>query len=190
MRFRQKWGHRRDSRTSSGEPDEATMPNKKDETTHPTTEEENAHPNNQERQRWEHPSMFNATGPHILSRYDVVMVKILKGNTIDAKRGVVTRCLGDNMYMVNVGASVYRKHRTQLLPLTRKLTQDSKALAKLPTSKSRIQNQRHQRKAWASSPARPGDGGTHAEALEAQAAKRGLPQKQHPANGSSNGLET
>ena len=121
--------HRRDGRTSSGDPDEAAMPNKKDETTHPTTEEENAHPDNQARQRWEHPSTFNAPGPHILSRYDVVMVKILKGNTIDAKRGVVTRCLGDNMYMVNVGASVYRKHRTQLLPLTRKLTQDSKALA-------------------------------------------------------------
>ena len=109
--------------------DEAIIPNEKDAPTYPTTEEENGHSDNQERQRWEHPSMFNAPGPHFLSRYDVVMVKILKGSTIDAKRGVVTCRLKDNMYMVNVGSSVYRKHRTQLLPLTRKLTQDSKALA-------------------------------------------------------------
>ena len=108
--------------------DEAIMPNEKDAPTYPTTEEEK-HSDNQERQRWEHPSTFNAPGPHFLSRYDVVMVKILNGSTIDAKRGVVTCRLKDNMYMVNVGPSVYRKHRTQLLPLTRKLTQDNKALA-------------------------------------------------------------
>merc|ERR1711974_562572 len=91
--------HKRNDRTSSKDTDEAVMPNTKDENTHPTTEEENAHPDNQSRQQWEPPASFIAPGPHILSRYDVVMVKILKGNTVNAKKGVVTRCVRDNKYM-------------------------------------------------------------------------------------------
>ena len=111
--------HRRTDRTSNKDTDEAVMPGTKDENNHstkqhayPATEEENAPTTNQSRQQWEPQTGFIAPGPHILSRYDVVMVKILKGTTIDAERGVVIRCLPGGRYMVNVGTDNYMKHRT------------------------------------------------------------------------------
>ena len=57
------------------------------------------------------------------------MVKILRHTEEFAERGVIVRCLPDDRYMVNVKTDTYMKHRTQLMPLTRKLTHDKKAMA-------------------------------------------------------------
>ena len=139
--------HRRTDRTSNKDAVEAVGPDTEDEHTQSTKQhdysakkEENAPKTYQSRQQKDPPGGFIAPGPHYLSRYDVVMVKILKGTTIDAERGVVIRCLPGDRYMVNVGTDNYMKHRTQLMPLTRKLTHDRRAMANYRPARAESKN--------------------------------------------------
>ena len=139
--------HWRTDKTSNKDAVEAVGPDTEDKHTHSTkqhvysaTKEENAPKTYQSRQQKDPPGGFIALGPHYLSRYDVVMVKILKRTTIDAERGVVIRCLPDDKYMVNVGTDNYIKHRTQLMPLTRKLTHDRRAMANYRPARAESKN--------------------------------------------------
>ena len=111
--------HWRTDKTSNKDAVGAVGPDTEDEQTNSTKQqvysaikEENAPKTTQSRQHCYQPSGFFAPGPQYLSRYDVVMVKMLKRPTIDAVRGVVVRCLPDDKYMVNVGTDNYLKHRT------------------------------------------------------------------------------
>ena len=79
---------------------------------------------------------YCALGPRHLHQYDVVMVHMPKRPVETALRGVVVRCLPDDRYLVNIGEMNYTKHRNQLMPLTRKLTHDRKAMANYKPKKS------------------------------------------------------
>ena len=79
---------------------------------------------------------YCALGPRHLHQYDVVMVHMPKRPMEAAVRGVVVRCLPDDRYLVNIGEMNYTKHRNQLMPLTRKLTHDKKAMANYKPKKS------------------------------------------------------
>ena len=85
--------HWRTDKTSNKDAVEAVGPDTEDEHTNSTKQhvysaikEENAPKTTQSRQQKDPPGGFIAPGPHYLSRYDVVMVKMLKRPTIDAVR--------------------------------------------------------------------------------------------------------
>ena len=109
-----------------GTEDEQTSPTKQ---AYAVIKEEKALETSQPQQQCSQANGYCAPGPRHLSQYDVIMVNVPKRPTEGAVRGVIVRCLPDDRYLVNVGTDNYTKHRTQLMPLTRKLIHDRRAMA-------------------------------------------------------------
>ena len=117
-------------------------PGTEDEQTSPTIQayaviqEEKDRETSQPQHQCSQANGYCALGPRHLYQYDVVMVYMPKRPEEAALRGVIVRCLSDDRYLVNIGTMNYTKHRNQLMPLTRKLTHDRKAMANYRPKKS------------------------------------------------------
>ena len=113
-----------------------------DEQTSPTRQayavikEEKALETSQPQHQCSQANGYCALGPRYLYQYDVVMVNMPRRPLEDAVRGVIVRCLPDDRYLVNIGTDNYTKHRNQLMPLTRKLIHDKRAMANYRPKKS------------------------------------------------------
>ena len=117
-------------------------PGTEDEQTSPTIQayaviqEEKDRETSQPQHQCSQANGYCALGPRHLYQYDVVMVYMPKRPEEAALRGVIVRCLSDDRYLVNIGTMNYTKHRNQLMPLTRKLIHDKKAMANYRPKKS------------------------------------------------------
>ena len=60
----------------------------------------------------------NPPAPIDLQLFDEVLVQVLP-KTGFTRKGIVSGCLPNNLYHVKIGNATYRKHRKQLMPITR-----------------------------------------------------------------------